>query len=100
MMDSSAPDSGTVGCAQESAPEPETVKGLTAREMLDVMAGDSLLNIVRKEISSYCGRSEQQSMQRRAPNPIDMRRDEFAIAEKVIGLVRAAIARARGEEGR
>ena len=64
---------------------------MTDKEVLAEMQSDSMLNEVRKALSSIVGKFEQENMQRRKPDVFTMRRMEFAAAQQLIDIVRHRI---------
>lgn len=64
---------------------------MTDKEILTEMQSDSMLNEVRKALSSIVGMFEQENMQRHKPSVFDTRRMEFAAAQKLIDIVRRKI---------
>lgn len=65
-----------------------SIKSMSDREIVNELSSDSLLNRVRKLISSSAGEIEQACSQRRMPTPVEIRRMEFAVAEKIIALIK------------
>lgn len=63
---------------------------MTDAEILAELGTDSLLNRVRRSVSGFVGKAEQSMQQRRAVPPIQLRRNEFEFAEKIIAMVREA----------
>jgi len=65
------------------------VKNLSDREIIGELSSNSLLNRVRKMISSSAGEIDQACAQRRMPSPVEIHRMEFTAAEKIIALIKA-----------
>lgn len=61
---------------------------MTDKEVIDALQSDTLLNKVRRRLSGFAGLAEQQAAQHNPPSPIEMRRQEFEEASKIIEMVR------------
>ena len=73
----------------EDTQSAQSVKHWSDREIVDEAQSNSLLNRVRKLLSSSAAEIEQACAQRRMPGPIQIRRMEFAAAEKIIAVIKA-----------
>lgn len=69
------------------------VKSMTDREVLNELQSQSLLARVRAILSSSAAGIEQACSQRRMPSPIEIKRMEFATAEKILSLIRDDMAK-------
>ncbi len=74
---------------EQAMPANTTVAGMTDNEVVAHILGDSLLNRVRRIVSAYVGRCEQRALQPRPCSPVETRREELMVAEKIITTVRA-----------
>lgn len=61
---------------------------MTDAEVLRELGSDTLLNAVRRIISGYAGKAEQDLSSRRLKAPMQLRREEFEVAQKIISVVR------------
>lgn len=57
---------------------------LTDEEVMELLKGDSLLNRARREFSSGSARIEQAGQQRTPLGPVEMRRMEFEVTQRII----------------
>lgn len=67
----------------------EKMTKMTDKEVIEALQSDTLLNKVRRMLFGFAGTAEQAAMQRFPPSPIEMRRQEFEMAAKIIELVKS-----------
>lgn len=73
---------------------------MTDLEMLKEIRSESLLNRVRRELYAFVARAEQTMMQGRRLTPIEVRRQEFWAAERIVAMVREEDAAEAAKEER
>lgn len=57
---------------------------LTDDQVMELLRSESPLNKARAKFSGWCGRIEQEGMQRRPPGPIEIRRMEFEAVKDIL----------------
>lgn len=67
---------------------PDLLSRMTDQQVLDELRSYSLLNRVRRLMTSSAAGIEQALAQRRPVSPVEVRRMEFDAARKLIALVR------------